>query len=76
MQPSDQAVCRASIRPWWPIGFLLIGIILTFPAAAFAANGASAGPSEALFIAEIGLLLLVGRLMGEAARQDPRQCGV
>ncbi|HUI12951.1 MAG TPA: cation:proton antiporter, partial [Xanthobacteraceae bacterium] len=39
------------------------------PAPAFAANGAAAGPSEALFIAEIALLLLVGRLMGEAAQR-------
>jgi Kef-type K+ transport system membrane component KefB/nucleotide-binding universal stress UspA family protein len=34
-----------------------------------AAGGASAGASEALFVAELGLLLLVGRLMGEAARR-------
>ena len=34
-----------------------------------AGHGASGGPSEALFIAEIGLLLLIGRLLGEAARR-------
>ena len=36
---------------------------------AAATTGAAAGPSEALFIAELGLLLLVGRLLGEAARR-------
>jgi Kef-type K+ transport system membrane component KefB/nucleotide-binding universal stress UspA family protein len=34
-----------------------------------AGHGAPGGASEALFIAEIGLLLLVGRLLGEAARR-------
>ena len=36
---------------------------------AFAAEGAATSSSEAIFIAELGLLLLVGRLMGEAAQR-------
>src|SRR5579862_7161573 len=39
------------------------------PSAAFAADNAAAAGSEAIFIAELGLLLLVGRLMGEAAQR-------
>ena len=40
------------------------------PTAAFAADApAAAGNSEAIFIAELGLLLFVGRLMGEAAQR-------
>jgi Kef-type K+ transport system membrane component KefB/nucleotide-binding universal stress UspA family protein len=41
-----------------------------FPAtAAMAQSAAPTGGSEAIFIAELGLLLLVGRLMGEAAQR-------
>ena len=50
----------------------LIAVLAVFAAAAapaFAADGASAGHSDAVFIAELGLLLLVGRLMGEAAQR-------
>src|SRR5215470_8517399 len=36
---------------------------------ALAAEGASRGATQALFIAQLALLLLVGRLMGEAARR-------
>jgi K+:H+ antiporter len=50
-------------------GFLLAAIIITFPTAAFAAEGAASVSSEAIFIAELGLLLVVGRLMGEAAQR-------
>ena len=39
------------------------------PTAAFAADDAASVSSEAIFIAELGLLLLVGRLMGEAAQR-------
>ena len=42
---------------------------VTLPTAAFAAEGAASVSSEAIFIAELGLLLLVGRLMGEAAQR-------
>ena len=57
---------RRSLRA---AGFLLAAIILTVPTAAFAAEGAASVSSEAIFIAELGLLLLVGRLMGEAAQR-------
>jgi Kef-type K+ transport system membrane component KefB/nucleotide-binding universal stress UspA family protein len=50
-------------------GFLLAATILVLPTAAFAAEGAASANSEAIFIAELGLLLLVGRLMGEAAQR-------
>jgi Kef-type K+ transport system membrane component KefB/nucleotide-binding universal stress UspA family protein len=50
-------------------GFLLAAIILVLPTAAFAADNAASVSSEAIFIAELGLLLLVGRLMGEAAQR-------
>jgi Kef-type K+ transport system membrane component KefB/nucleotide-binding universal stress UspA family protein len=50
-------------------GLLIAAIIVTFPTAAFAADGAASVSSEAIFIAELGLLLLVGRLMGEAAQR-------
>ena len=50
-------------------GILLAAIILITPTAAFAADGAASVSSEAIFIAELGLLLLVGRLMGEAAQR-------
>jgi Kef-type K+ transport system membrane component KefB/nucleotide-binding universal stress UspA family protein len=56
----------------WAGSLIAISLVLTAttaPAAAAATNGAAAGPSEALFIAEIGLLLLVGRLMGEVAQR-------
>jgi Kef-type K+ transport system membrane component KefB/nucleotide-binding universal stress UspA family protein len=43
-------------------------LALFAPTAAFAADGpAASGSSDIIFIAELGLLLLVGRLMGEAA---------
>jgi Kef-type K+ transport system membrane component KefB/nucleotide-binding universal stress UspA family protein len=57
---------RRSLRA---AGFLLAAIILTMPTAAFAAEGAASVHSEAIFIAELGLLLVVGRLMGEAAQR-------
>src|SRR3984957_17716669 len=52
-----------------PAGILLtIVAAVAIPAVALAAEGgASNGGSEAIFIADLGLLLLVGRLMGEAA---------
>ena len=34
-----------------------------------AADNAASGSAEAIFIAELGLLLVVGRLMGEAAQR-------
>ncbi|MGA8498278.1 MAG: cation:proton antiporter [Xanthobacteraceae bacterium] len=50
-------------------GILLAAIIVVLPTAAFAAEGTASVSSEAIFIAELGLLLLVGRLMGEAAQR-------
>ena len=60
--------------PLWAGRLIAVSLVLTAStaiaaAAATATNGASAGASEVLFIAEIGLLLLVGRLMGEAAQR-------
>ena len=57
---------RRSLRA---AGFLLAAIILILPTTAFAAEGTASVSSEAIFIAELGLLLLVGRLMGEAAQR-------
>jgi len=50
-------------------GLLLVAIFVIVPTTAFAAEGAASVSSEAIFIAELGLLLLVGRLMGEAAQR-------
>ena len=50
-------------------GFLIAAIILIVPTTAFAAEGTASVSPEAIFIAELGLLLLVGRLMGEAAQR-------
>jgi len=54
----------------------LVGIVLALSvlsiataANAWAATGASSGGSESIFIAELGLLLLVGRVMGEVAQR-------
>jgi hypothetical protein len=47
--------------------FLLAALGSAIPA--LAAEGVSRFGSQALFIAELALLLLVGRLMGEAAQR-------
>jgi len=65
---------RTRALPLWAGRLIAVSLVLTAStaiaaAAATATNGASAGASEALFIAEIGLLLLVGRLLGEAAQR-------
>jgi Kef-type K+ transport system membrane component KefB/nucleotide-binding universal stress UspA family protein len=52
-----------------PAGILTAVIVLFAAPAAMAAGGASAAGSDAIFIAEVGLLLVVGRLMGEAAQR-------
>ncbi len=52
-------------------GVLTTGVTLfatALPASA-ASPGGSAASSETLFVVEIGVLLLVGRLMGEAAQR-------
>jgi Kef-type K+ transport system membrane component KefB/nucleotide-binding universal stress UspA family protein len=52
---------------------LVVGLLLAAAAVesmpALAAEGGSRGGSQALFIAQLALLLLVGRLMGEAAQR-------
>ena len=55
--------------PWCAITLIAV-IAAAAPTAALAADApAAAGNSEAIFIAELGLLLFVGRLMGEAAQR-------
>jgi Kef-type K+ transport system membrane component KefB/nucleotide-binding universal stress UspA family protein len=49
--------------------FLTVATAIATPTAAMAADNAASVSSEAIFIAELGLLLLVGRLMGEAAQR-------
>jgi Kef-type K+ transport system membrane component KefB/nucleotide-binding universal stress UspA family protein len=49
--------------------FLTVATASAAPTAAVAAEGAASVSSDAIFIAELGLLLLVGRLMGEAAQR-------
>jgi Kef-type K+ transport system membrane component KefB/nucleotide-binding universal stress UspA family protein len=58
---------RAVMHP----GIWMGGAVLALLAAsdAFAAEGAPSGPSEAIFFAQIGLLLVVGRLLGEAMQR-------
>ena len=65
---------RTRALPLWASRLIAVSLVLTAStaiaaAAATATNGASAGASEVLFIAEVGLLLLVGRLLGEAAQR-------
>jgi Kef-type K+ transport system membrane component KefB/nucleotide-binding universal stress UspA family protein len=57
---------RRSLRA---AGFLLAAIIVIVPTTAGAAEGTASVNAEAILIAELGLLLLVGRLMGEAAQR-------
>src|ERR1700692_5144735 len=64
---------RRSLRA---AGCLLAAIILILPTTAFAAEGAASVSSEAIFIAELGLLLVVGRLMGEAAQRLGQPAGM
>lgn len=48
---------------------LLAAAAVTIAVPALAADGVSRTGSQALFIAELALLLLVGRLMGELAQR-------
>jgi Kef-type K+ transport system membrane component KefB/nucleotide-binding universal stress UspA family protein len=50
-------------------GCLLAAAAVMLPLPAHAADAPAAVSAEAIFIAELGLLLLVGRLMGEAAQR-------
>jgi Kef-type K+ transport system membrane component KefB/nucleotide-binding universal stress UspA family protein len=58
---------RTAVRPRTWMG----GAVLTLLASsdAFAAMGAPSGPSDAIFFAQIGLILVVGRLLGEAMQR-------
>ena len=57
-------------RAWLhPTNIPIIVLAFVASSAAIAADGAPSGGSEAIFIAELGLLLLVGRVMGEAAQR-------
>jgi Kef-type K+ transport system membrane component KefB/nucleotide-binding universal stress UspA family protein len=52
------------------IAIVLLGAVAAVEAIpALAAEGASRGASQAVFVAQLALLLLVGRLMGEAAQR-------
>jgi Kef-type K+ transport system membrane component KefB/nucleotide-binding universal stress UspA family protein len=63
----SDAGCRAWQCAIVPIYVLCFTFTLGTPA--LASEGAPTGPSEALFIAQIVLLLLVGRLLGEAMQR-------
>jgi Kef-type K+ transport system membrane component KefB/nucleotide-binding universal stress UspA family protein len=58
-------------RPGGPllVACSLLGAAALEAVPAFAAEGGSRGGSQALFIAQLALLLLVGRLMGEAVQR-------
>src|ERR1700689_3683665 len=58
----------------WPVlaplaGVTTVVLAVAAPTAALAADGQALGGSEATFVPDFGLLLLVGRLMGEAAQR-------
>jgi Kef-type K+ transport system membrane component KefB/nucleotide-binding universal stress UspA family protein len=66
---TDSAVLP--LGPRWrtgPIAACAILFVLS-PAAAFAADSPQGGPSEAVFLAELVILILVGRLLGEAMQR-------
>lgn len=57
-------------RAWAPAGGILaFAILLLVPTPGFAAQAAPSESAVAVFVGELGLLLLVGRLMGEAAQR-------
>jgi Kef-type K+ transport system membrane component KefB/nucleotide-binding universal stress UspA family protein len=55
----------------WRAGPIAVfaALLLLSPAAALAAGGPQGGPSEAIFLAELVILILVGRLLGEAMQR-------
>jgi Kef-type K+ transport system membrane component KefB/nucleotide-binding universal stress UspA family protein len=59
--PANRAVRR--------LGLLLVPLLLGIPAAAHAAPTPPPASSLAVFVAQIGVLLVVGRIMGEAAQR-------
>jgi Kef-type K+ transport system membrane component KefB/nucleotide-binding universal stress UspA family protein len=54
---------------WRRLGLLLVPFLLGIPAVAHAAPTAPPESSLAVFVAEVGVLLVVGRIMGEAAQR-------
>src|SRR5690242_5990977 len=72
--PRPAAADSRALASWPPNRALIVVVLLGLAAAgaaipALAAEGGSRGASAALFIAQLALLLLVGRLMGEAAQR-------
>jgi len=65
MHPARQSVFRLVLQS----GSIMAGATLLWSSAALAAQGKESGPSEALFVAQIVLLLLLGRLLGEAMQR-------
>jgi Kef-type K+ transport system membrane component KefB/nucleotide-binding universal stress UspA family protein len=51
------------------VGIAVVAFLTVAATPAWAADGVTSVNSEAIFIAELGLLLLVGRLLGEAAQR-------
>src|SRR5579864_4802764 len=66
---SVRANIPAQCRSLHGAGLAMVAIVVIIPTTALAAEGAASVNAEAIFIAELGLLLLVGRLMGEAAQR-------
>src|SRR5262249_37736621 len=67
--PAVGAPGRKAARPWgqFLIAVLCLGLLLALPAAAATVpGGAEKGASEAILLAQIVVLVLLGRLMGEA----------
>jgi Kef-type K+ transport system membrane component KefB/nucleotide-binding universal stress UspA family protein len=61
------APVKHALRRWGSLW--LVPLLIGVPAAAFAAQNAPPESSLPVFVAEIGVLLLVGRIMGEAAQR-------
>src|SRR5215475_14308247 len=61
----------AARKPWLIVRIFGVALFaaLLWSSAALAAQGKESGPSEALFVAQIVLLLLLGRLLGEAMQR-------
>jgi Kef-type K+ transport system membrane component KefB/nucleotide-binding universal stress UspA family protein len=67
--PRDPAnSSRSTSGKQWRLGLLLAALLLGLPTPGLAA-GAQHGPSEAVFVLQIILLLVVGRLLGEGMQR-------
>jgi Kef-type K+ transport system membrane component KefB/nucleotide-binding universal stress UspA family protein len=73
MKPPHLGSVRGAVLAWpalrHPAGFAIVFLAAAAPSAALAADMQSSWNSEAIFIAQLGVLLLVGRLTGEAAQR-------